>query len=102
VQIQTGQAANALLVPAIAIKQVGSAYQVLKPNDDPQGQPITATVEIGLSDGVNTQITSGLGVGDKLLVQYQASTSSNNQNQRSGNIITQLLGRSQDIRIGGR
>jgi HlyD family secretion protein len=99
VQIQTGQAANALLVPAIAVKQAGNTYQVLKQNSDPAGQPITTTVEIGLSDGVNTQVTSGLTLDDKVIVQYQASTSSS-QNQSSGNIITQLLGRGAEIRVG--
>jgi HlyD family secretion protein len=83
VQIQVGQAANALLVPALALQQVNGAYQVLTPNDDPAGQPKVVAVEIGLSDGVNTQITKGLNVGDKVLVQYQTTTTGANQNNQN-------------------
>jgi HlyD family secretion protein len=103
VQIQVGQATNALLVPALAVQQVGGAYQVLVANDDPQGQPKAVTVEVGLTDGVNTQIVRGLNVGDKVVVQYQAGSSTTNQNNRGGSILNQLLGRGGlDIRLGGR
>jgi len=54
-------------------------------NDDPQGQPKAVTVEVGLTDGVNTQIVRGLNVGDKVVVQYQAGSSTTNQNNRGGN-----------------
>ena len=40
-------------------------------------------MEIGLSDGVNTQITKGLSLGDKVLVQLTATTTNNN-NKRGG------------------
>ena len=85
VQIQVGQATNALLVPALAVQQVAGAYQVLVANDDPQGQPKAVTVEVGLTDGVNTQIVRGLNVVDKVVVQYQAGSSTTNQNNRGGN-----------------
>jgi RND family efflux transporter MFP subunit len=88
VKLQVGQAANALLVPAMAVQQVGAGYQVLTPNsEDPQGQPKAVAVEIGLSDGVNTQIVSGLKVGDKVLVQLTTATSST-QNQRNTGIFS--------------
>ena len=45
---------------------------------DPAGAPTAVTVEIGLSDGVNTQITKGLNLGDKVVVQL-ASTTTNHQ-----------------------
>jgi HlyD family secretion protein len=80
VKIQVKQANNALLVPSVAVKQVGTAYQVMVPSDDPQGQPKAVPVEIGLTDGTNTQITKGLNVGDKVLVQYAVSTSTTDRN----------------------
>jgi hypothetical protein len=69
-------------------------YQVMAPNAaDPTGAPTAVTVEIGLSDGVNTQITKGLNLGDKVLVQL-TSTTTNNNNQRGGFSIFGLsLGR---------
>jgi HlyD family secretion protein len=81
VQIQVGQANNALLIPALALQQVNGAYQVLVPSDDPQGEPKAVTVEVGLSDGVNTQITRGLKAGDKVIVKYSTSSSGSNTNQ---------------------
>jgi HlyD family secretion protein len=78
VKIQTGQAQNALLVPAMAIQRSSSGYQVLVPNAaDPTGTPTAVTVEIGLSDGVNTQITKGLNLGDKVVVPLASSTNNN-------------------------
>jgi HlyD family secretion protein len=78
-QIQLGSAANALLVPAMAIQSSNGSYQVLiadpaNPNAPPQSVP----VQIGLSDGTNTQITGGLNEGDQVVVQLSNSTSNNN------------------------
>jgi RND family efflux transporter MFP subunit len=94
VKIATGQAQNALLVPTMAVLRGSSGYQVMAPNPaDPTGAPTAVTVEIGLSDGVNTQITKGLNLGDKVLVQL-ASTTTNINNQRGGFSIFGLsLGR---------
>jgi RND family efflux transporter MFP subunit len=84
VKVQTGQAQNALLVPAMAIQRSGGVYQVMVPNAaDPSGAPTAVTVEIGLSDGVNTQITKGLNLGDKVVVQL-ASTNTNTNNPFGG------------------
>jgi len=91
-----------VLVPALAVKQVNGMDTVLAPNEEADGQPVVVQVEVGLSDGVNTQIVRGLKAGDKLLVQYPASSSNNNQNNRGGNILSQLLGRGGDTRLGGR
>ena len=41
-------------------------------------------VEVGLSDGVNTQITSGLNPGDQVVVQVDA-TQTTNPFARTGN-----------------
>jgi HlyD family secretion protein len=79
VQIQTGQVANALLVPAMAIQRSGGVYQVLVPNaSDPAAPPQAVPVEVGLSDGVNTQIVKGLNVGDKVVVALASAQSNNN------------------------
>jgi RND family efflux transporter MFP subunit len=79
VKIQTGQAQNALLVPAMAVLRTSSGYQVLVPNAaDSTGAPTPVTVEIGLSDGVNTQITKGLALGDKVVVQLASTTTNTN------------------------
>lgn len=75
VQIQVGQAANALLVPTMALQRRGNSYQVLTPNPADPAAPQAVAVEVGLSDGVNTQIVRGLSLGDKVLVQLQASQS---------------------------
>ena len=84
VKVQTGQAQNALLVPAMAVQRTSSGYQVMVPNaTDPTGAPTAVTVEIGLSDGVNTQITKGLNLGDKVVVQL-ASTPANTNNPFGG------------------
>ena len=102
VQIQVGQVTNVVLVPALAVKQVNGMDTVLAPNEEADGQPVVVQVEVGLSDGVNTQIVRGLKAGDKVLVQYPASSANNNQNNRGGNILSQLLGRGGDTRLGGR
>jgi HlyD family secretion protein len=76
VQIQVGQVENALLVPAMAIQRVSGLNQVLVPNaGDPTAAPQAVPVEVGLSDGVNTQIVKGLNAGDKVVVQMTTSQS---------------------------
>lgn len=56
---------QALLVPSDTLKQEAGATTVLVP--DPSGQPVTRTVQVGLSDGKRTEITSGLKEGDTVL-----------------------------------
>ncbi len=97
VKVTLGQAQNALLVPALAIQRGSSGYQVLIPNaTDPQGEPTAVPVEVGLSDGVNTQIVRGLNLGDKVVTRLAAATTSNNPfgGQRGGfNIMGIQIGR---------
>jgi macrolide-specific efflux system membrane fusion protein len=95
VKIATGQAQNALLVPTMAVLRASSGYQVMVPNAaSAQSAPTAVAVEIGLSDGVNTQITKGLNLGDKVLVQLTSATTTNNNNQRGGiSILGLSLGR---------
>jgi len=83
VKIEIGQAANALLVPTMALQRSGGLVQVLVPNpSDPTGDPLAVPVEIGLSDGVNTEIVRGLNPGDKVVVQIAATQSTNPFNFR--------------------
>lgn len=88
VAIQTEQAENTLLVPTMALQRVNGGYQVrLVDTDNPQGQPVPVEVQVGLSDGMYTQITSGLQEGDQVVVvELQASTQSNNPFQRGFNV----------------
>ncbi|MBK6431308.1 efflux RND transporter periplasmic adaptor subunit [Candidatus Amarolinea dominans] len=77
VEIQVGQAADALLVPTLALTKANGLYQVLVPNTtDPNGDPVAVPVEIGLSDGAYTQIVKGLNPGDQVVVQIASTTSS--------------------------
>jgi len=87
VQVQVAQAADALLVPAMAVQRVGGQAQVLVVNPAAPEQPaIAVPVEVGLSDGVHTQVLSGLTAEDQIVVQVEAaqttspSNSSTNQN----------------------
>jgi multidrug efflux pump subunit AcrA (membrane-fusion protein) len=81
--IQVGQVTDATLIPTLALQRTGEGYQVLIPNPDPNGQPMTVPVEIGLSNGTYTQITKGLTPGDQVLAQF-ATTSTNNNNFLGG------------------
>jgi len=45
---------------------------------------VAVTVEVGLSDGVNTQIVKGLNLGDKVVVQLTSTTTTTSTNQRRG------------------
>jgi RND family efflux transporter MFP subunit len=93
VKIQVGQAANALLVPTMALQKVNGLYQVLVPNTaDLQGEPETVPVEVGLSDGTYTQITKGLNAGDQVIVQIQITGSSSNFPGGGTSGILRLLG----------
>ncbi|MBC8448780.1 MAG: efflux RND transporter periplasmic adaptor subunit [Chloroflexi bacterium] len=74
VAIQVGQVEDALLVPAMALQNVGGFYQVLlSAGSDPQAEPQAVPVEVGLSDGLYTEIVRGLNEGDQVLVQMQAT-----------------------------
>ncbi|MFZ1473501.1 MAG: efflux RND transporter periplasmic adaptor subunit, partial [Anaerolineae bacterium] len=83
VKVELGQATNALLVPTMALQRSGGLVQVLVPNPtDPSAEPQAVPVEIGLSDGINTQIVRGLNPGDKVVVQIAATQSTNPFNFR--------------------
>ncbi len=75
VDIATGQAEDVLLAPTMALQTVNGLYQVLVPNNDPAGEPVSVPVEIGLSNGTYTEIVRGLNPGDHVVVQLSSSTS---------------------------
>ena len=94
VEIQEGQATDALLVPTLALQQSNNLYQVLVPNTtDPNGAAEAVPVEIGLSDGTYTQITKGLNAGDSVVVQLTASDSSSSSRNMGGGSILQSVSR---------
>jgi multidrug efflux pump subunit AcrA (membrane-fusion protein) len=69
VTIETGQRHNVILVPSVAV-QVGvrgSTVNVITQNN---GQPVVKStpVRTGGSDGINTEITSGLTEGQTIVV----------------------------------
>ena len=75
-----------LLIPSEAIQQTpdGQTY-VLKGADQPKGKPATVMIQTGLTDGKQTEVTSGLKEGDRVLVKsfsagQLASSASNSTN----------------------
>jgi len=75
VGIEIGQVEDGLLVPAMALQNIGGFYQVLIPSNIPEAGPEAVPVEIGLSDGIYTQIVRGLNDGDQVVVQLQEAES---------------------------
>jgi HlyD family secretion protein len=75
VDITTGHAENALLVPTMALQTVNGMVQVLVPNSDPEGDPVSVPVEVGLSNGTYTQVVKGLNPGDQVVVQLSSGDS---------------------------
>jgi len=73
VSIQVGQVENALLIPTMAVQTIGGTNQVEIPGATPEDPTQAVPVEIGLSNGVYTQIVRGLNLGDQVVVQMQAS-----------------------------
>ncbi len=57
---------NALFVPAVAVKQKKGKYVVLVPGAD--GQPEEKLVTLGIQDGTNDEILSGLKDGDSIII----------------------------------
>ncbi len=85
VKIAVAQVSDALLVPTMALQKVNGLYQVLVPNSsDPKGAAVAVPVEVGLSDGTYTQITKGLNLGDKVVVQMSSSTGRSTNNRTGG------------------
>ncbi len=93
VQIQVAQAADALLIPAIAIQRRNGQPHVLVRNPaDPHLTPIAVPVELGLSDGLYAQALSGLQPGDQIVIEIEAAQTTSTTVSRSiQNPLTNLL-----------
>ena len=94
VKIQTGQAQNALLIPAMALQKVSGMYQVLVADPaNPAAEPQAVPVEVGLSDGAYTQIVRGLNDGDQVVVQMSSADNTNSfRGLGGGGFIMQMGG----------
>jgi len=93
VEIEVGQVEDALLVPAMAVQKSGGMYQVLvAEGGDVSGGLTAVPVEVGLSDGVYTQIVRGLNLGDKVAVQMSAS--------QGGQFNFRMLGGAMPVMMG--
>lgn len=88
ISIQTERVENTLLVPTMALQRVNGGYQVrLVDPQNPQAQPMPVEVQVGLSDGLYTQITAGLQQGDQVVVELQASNNQSNNPFQRGFIV---------------
>lgn len=76
VVIEVGKVQNALLLPKMALISTDNGYGVLLSNrSDPTASPQPVPVEIGFSDGIYTEIKSGVKVGDSVVVRITNSDS---------------------------
>lgn len=66
--IVISSAKNVLLIPTSAIKVRGQERFVRVLGKDEQQAPQERKIEVGLSDGVNTEVQSGLQEGDKVVI----------------------------------
>ena len=93
VKVQVGEAKDALLVPSMALQKVNGEYEVMvADSSDPQGEGVSVPVEVGLSDGTYTQITKGLNVGDRVMVEMQSTTGQSNNARLGGGFNMQIIG----------
>ncbi len=75
-EIEIGEVKNALLVPTMALQNYGGFYQVLVANSsDPEAEPEAVPVEIGLSNGIYTEIVRGLNLGDQVVATLSGTDS---------------------------
>ncbi|MDB5188489.1 MAG: family efflux transporter subunit, HlyD family secretion protein [Candidatus Nomurabacteria bacterium] len=80
--IQAAVAQDVLEVPSSAVKTTnGSSYVLTVPSDTPATTgislaiaPVQTSVQIGITDGTATEITSGLNEGDKIVTKTIAAT----------------------------
>jgi len=95
VKIVTGQRQNVLLVPLLAIQQEDTGNVVLV--QDSTGTA-TTPVQVGLNDGTYAEVLRGLNEGDRVVLQYQASTTEQNFGGGIGGFGRMLSGGTQ-IRV---
>lgn len=93
-EIVTSQKDNVIVVPNSALKSAGTAQYVQIPAPGQLGkttvtQVARQTVQTGLTDDTSSEITSGLNVGDMIVVRTIVGTATATQ----GNIFSSLTGR---------
>ena len=94
VEIEVGEATDALLVPTLALQKSNGGYVVQVPNtlDPVAGEPETVPVQVGLSDGTYTQIVKGLNEGDQVIVEYDTESNTTGGLPMGGGLFSGLLG----------
>jgi HlyD family secretion protein len=81
--IITGVKQDAILVPNSAVKtQNGNSYVQMLSGQTPENK----TVEIGLSNDTQTEIVSGINVGDKVVTQTISGTSASSSSNSRNNV----------------
>ncbi len=94
-EIVTTEKDNVIIVPNSALKTAGNVQYVQIPAAGQTGsfvmQVVRKTVTVGLTDTTNTEITSGLNVGDKVVTKTVIGTATS---ATQGNIFSSLTGRS--------
>lgn len=85
ISIIVAQKQNVLTVPSMAVNDNGSGQTVSLPPADGSSRPQRIQVKIGIDDGNNAEVLSGLQAGDQVVIGVRSQTSSSSQNSnRSG------------------
>jgi len=94
---------NVLLIPLDALQESGSEKFVLVAGspDGESGMSERRTVETGLSDGTNVEITSGLSEGEQIIYEQSASTDSSGQSTFPGGGMGGMPGGGVEMPSGG-
>ena len=80
-EITVAASLNTLIVPSSAVQTSGSGSRV---SIEDEGQVIPWDVKIGISDGLNTEIVSGLDEGDTVVIAKRPAGSSSRSDQNPG------------------
>lgn len=80
---------DALIIPVSAIKTSGDQnfVQILE-----NGSPVDKTVELGNTDGIDTEVKSGLSAGDEVVTQTLSSSTSSTSSSSSSSVRVPGLG----------
>ncbi len=85
IAIIVAQKQNVLTVPSMAVNDNGSGQTVSLAPADASSRPQRIQVKIGIDDGNNAEVLSGLQEGDQVVIGVRSQTSSTSQNgNRSG------------------
>jgi multidrug efflux pump subunit AcrA (membrane-fusion protein) len=82
VEIIQQQATNVLIIPSRAVTRKNQSYTVQVINGTTTE---TRTVQIGITDGTNTQIIQGLSEGEQ--ITYTVSSSSSSSSSQSNSLL---------------